>query len=224
MTVNLYHNPEVEHSMSSDNEQDDETDSKEEIMKATFDALCKHGYARLTMQDIADEFDKSKSLLHYHYETKDDLLLAFIDWIIGWIDRQLEKADTDDPVKLLETYIDRFVIASDEDRRERFAIALFELRLQAVHNDVFRQKLSNHYEQSIVAGADIIREGIETGKFREVDANITAEAIYSALQGARMQQVMLGSERASQRMGQVLKEYLLDDLVIETQAPGSNSS
>ena len=33
------------------------------IMEATFEALSKHGYADLTIQTIADEFEKSKSLL-----------------------------------------------------------------------------------------------------------------------------------------------------------------
>ena len=41
-------------------------DSTDDIMSATFRALSKHGYASLSMQDIADEFDKSRSLLHYH--------------------------------------------------------------------------------------------------------------------------------------------------------------
>jgi AcrR family transcriptional regulator len=34
-------------------------DTCEAIMSATYRALCAHGYADLTMQDIADETDKS---------------------------------------------------------------------------------------------------------------------------------------------------------------------
>ncbi|GAA0475047.1 hypothetical protein GCM10008985_34420 [Halococcus dombrowskii] len=53
----------------------------EEIMDATYRALCKHGYAALRMQDIADETTKSKAALHYHYDSKHDLLLSFLDYI-----------------------------------------------------------------------------------------------------------------------------------------------
>ena len=36
----------------------------DEIMQGVYRALCAHGYADLTMQDIADECDCSTSLLH----------------------------------------------------------------------------------------------------------------------------------------------------------------
>jgi len=48
-------------------------------MGATYRALCEHGYAALTMRDIAEESDRSKAALHYHYDDKEGLLLAFLD-------------------------------------------------------------------------------------------------------------------------------------------------
>ena len=41
------------------------SDTPEEVMEATCRALCEHGYADLTMQDVADESDKSTAALHY---------------------------------------------------------------------------------------------------------------------------------------------------------------
>ena len=43
---------------------------REQVIRATYRALCAHGYANLTMRDIADETDLSKAALHYHYDTK----------------------------------------------------------------------------------------------------------------------------------------------------------
>jgi len=48
------------------------------------------------MQDIADECSKSKSLLHYHYDTKEDLLVAFLDHVISDSERRIA-AHADDP-------------------------------------------------------------------------------------------------------------------------------
>ncbi len=59
-----------------------EEGTRAEIMDATYEALRKHGYAELTIQTIADEFPKSKSLLYYHYDAKDDLLVDFVDWLV----------------------------------------------------------------------------------------------------------------------------------------------
>ena len=44
------------------------SDTPEGVTEATCRALCEHGYADLTMQDIADESNKSTAALHYHYD------------------------------------------------------------------------------------------------------------------------------------------------------------
>jgi AcrR family transcriptional regulator len=189
------------------------SDTREEIMHATYLALCEHGYANLSMQDIADELDKSRSLLHYHYDTREELLLAFIDHLVGWIGDELEETDTEDPRARLIEYVDRFAIEPGEQRRERFATALFELRLQAVHNERFREKLAEHYCGNVEAAAEIIADGIEDGVFHPVDPERTGEIIYTALEGARMNQVLLDAEGASIRMRDAILEYVVQSLI-----------
>ena len=196
-------------------ESDDSVDTHDAIMRATYRALCKHGYANLTMQDIADEFDKSRSLLHYHYDTKEELLLAFLDNLIGWIGDRLAESDTEEPLERLQEYVDKFVVDPDQEGRESFALALLELRLQAAHNDAFQEKLAAHYRSNVEAVAEIIETGVEAGVFRETDPYETGEAIYTALVGARMYQVTLGAEDASGRMRDALAAFVVDDLLVD---------
>lgn len=191
----------------------EESDTRNAIMHATYRALCEHGYANLSMQDIADELDKSRSLLHYHYDTREDLLLAFVDNLVGWIDDRLDETDTTDPRARLLEYIDHFMIDPDDDQHHDFVVALFELRLQAVHNEAFREKLARHYRGNVEAAANIIEDGIETGVFRPVDPYDTAEAIYNAIEGARLYQVVLGADGAARRMQDAIVEYVVSDLV-----------
>lgn len=198
-------------------------DTHEAIMGATYRALCKHGYAHLTMQDIADEFDKSRPLLHYHYDTKDELMLAFVDNMIGWVGGQLAQSDTEDPLDRMEAYIDGFVIDPGEEDRETFALALLELRVQAVHNDEFRSRLSRHYENNVGTIADIIADGVEAGVFRAVDPDEVGEFIYTSLVGARMYQVTMGAQHASRRMRDDLAEFVVDDLLVDGRTTGEYS-
>ena len=58
------------------------SDTDEEIMQATYRALSEHGYANLTIKRIAAEYGKSTAAIHYHYDTKDDLLAAFLDFLL----------------------------------------------------------------------------------------------------------------------------------------------
>jgi len=205
-----------------DDEEESEGDSGESvedthdaIMGATYRALCKHGYAHLTMQDIADEFDKSRPLLHYHYDTKEELMLAFVDNMVGWIGGQLAETEAEDPLERMETYVDGFVIDPGEEDRETFALALLELRVQAVHNDDFRRKLARHYENNVDTVAEIIADGVEAGVFREVDPEAVGEFVYTSLVGARMYQVTLGAQHASRRMRDNLAAFVVDDLLAD---------
>jgi len=194
-------------------------DTHDAIMGATYHALCKHGYANLTMQDIADEFDKSRSLLHYHYDTKEELMLAFVENIVGWIGDRLAESDTEEPLERLSEAIDGFVIEPGEEERETFALALVELRVQAVHNEKFRERLATHYEQNVETIAGIVADGIEAGVFREGDPYRVGEGIYTAFQGARTYQVTLGAEGASLRMRDAIAEFVVTDLLVEDREP-----
>lgn len=54
-------------------------ESVEAIVQAALRCLARKGSESLAMREIADEAGVSKSLLHYHFKTKEDLLLAVID-------------------------------------------------------------------------------------------------------------------------------------------------
>lgn len=182
-----------------------------EIMGATYRALCANGYANLSMRNIAAEFDKSKSLLYYHFDTKEELMLAFLDHVIGWVPARLEESETEAPEERLVEFVDRFVIDPEEERREGFALALFELRMAAVHNDVFREKLTSHYHQNEAALEAVLEDGVAAGVFPPLDPQQTATWAYAALEGARMRQVVLGVDGATARVAEGLLVQLLDD-------------
>lgn len=193
----------------------DAEESREEIMHATYHALCKHGFSNLTMQDIADEMDRSRTLLHYHYDTKEDLLEAYLDRMIGWIGDRLTESETEHPVDRLAEFINRFVIPPEETG-QTFALAILELRLQAVHNESFRHKLTQHYQENVATVVEIIQDGIEEGVFTEVDAEAVGEAIYTAMVGARTYQITLDAGDATARMAAQLWHWIERDLFTDS--------
>ncbi|MBP1921453.1 AcrR family transcriptional regulator [Halorubrum alkaliphilum] len=169
----------------------DQPSAADEIMDGVYHALRAHGYADLTMQDIADECSKSKSLLHYHYDTKEDLLVAFLEHIITDSAERIE-AHADDPATdRLVAFIGWFVFDADAVDREAFHIALLELRTQGPFNDRIREQLdrSDRVLRGTVAG--ILESGIEEGVFREVDVEETAALLVATLDGARTRQITL---------------------------------
>ncbi|MFC6717260.1 TetR/AcrR family transcriptional regulator [Natrialbaceae archaeon GCM10025810] len=170
-------------------------DTEEAIMWATYRALCKHGYANLTMQAIADEFDKTKGVIHYHYDTKEALLVAFLEYLLEAFERNTAVDEEGDPRERLETLIDALMFGpperqeSDEFDHWELTTALLEIRAEAPYNEEFRRQLTRNYDTVEATVIAIVEEGIESGAFREVDPEAVAGVVISTINGARIYRV-----------------------------------
>ena len=169
----------------------DQPSAADEIMDGVYRALRAHGYADVTMQDIADECSKSKSLLHYHYDTKEDLLVAFLDYVITDSEARIRARADDPPAERLAGFVGWFVFEADAVDREAFHIALLELRTQGPFNERIREQLVRSDRLLRGTVADILESGIEEGVFREVDVEETAALVVATLDGARTRQITL---------------------------------
>jgi len=157
---------------------------EEEIMEATYQALVKCGYSGLTVQAISDEFDKSKSLMYYHYEDKDDLLADFLEHAIRRFRRNME-LQADEPKAQLDELVDRLVPSKLKDDSYQFRIALLELQSEAPHDEQVREQYTriNRTLRDVIAR--IVRRGIDRGVFADVDPEVEAEILVSLLFGIR---------------------------------------
>lgn len=167
-------------------------ETTEQVMRATYDALREHGYADLTMQSIAEEFEKSKSLLHYHYDTKQDLLVSFVETLLDRFLERVEAADADDPHERLRAAVEA-LLSGPEDQRD-LQTALLELRSQAPYVEAYREQFAanDDHIRDFIAG--IVRDGIDDGEFADVDPVQVAETILVLAEGARTRTVVLGDD------------------------------
>ncbi|MEF8814303.1 MAG: TetR/AcrR family transcriptional regulator [Halovenus sp.] len=166
----------------------------EEIMDGVYEALCDHGYADLTMQDIANECGKSTSLLHYHYDTKADLLVAFLDHILTDYKERIGNRPDRSPVEQLCAFIAWFVFGPGDEERESFHLALLEMRSRGPFDDRIREQLDRSDRLLRTTVADSLEAGIEAGLFEPVDIDRTAAMIVATLDGARTRQTTLGED------------------------------
>ena len=190
----------------------EEPSAADEIMDGVYRALRAHGYADLTMQDIADECSKSKSLLHYHYDTKEDLLVAFLDTVISDSERRIAAHADDPPAERLAGFIGWFVFDPDAVDREAFHIALLELRTQGPFNEPIREQLARSDRLLRGTVVDILESGIEEGVFRDVDVQETAALLVATLDGARTRQITLsgGTDGTGGRRAETSEGHRID--------------
>jgi len=195
--------------------------AREEIMTATYEALCEQGYTDLTAQAIADRTDKSKSLLFYHYDSKEDLVASFFDFLLEQFDERVEESRELPPVERLATFVDWFLYDPDDAERTAFHTAMLELRAQAPHNDRFQQQLRRSDDALRKTLEEILRDGLEAGAFHEHDPEATAALLIAALDGARVRQLTLGRDAYLEEVRAGVAAEVFDELLAEDVAfPG----
>ncbi|MFO7792729.1 MAG: TetR/AcrR family transcriptional regulator [Candidatus Saliniplasma sp.] len=185
---------------------------EKKAMKATYKALCKYGYADLTMKKIADESDRCKSTFHYHYDTKENLLVNFIQYLLEGFEERMVP-ETEDPLEKLNGFIDRMLFGvGDEETTESFHTALLEIRSQAPYNEKFQEQITKNDEYILHITTNIIQEGIEKGMFKDTDPKNTAIVLLSAIDGARARQI--STDRSATEELRTALDWVIDELIL----------
>ena len=188
--------------------------TREEIMRATYLALCQHGYSGITIDRIGEKFPKSKSLIYHHYDGKDDLLLDFLEFVIEQFEDTMAFEEAGGADDQLEAILDHVFATPLPEGRSEFARAMVELRAQAAHDEGYRVHFSRHDRFFVERIADIIESGIHDGVFAEVDPEAVARFLVTVITGSMTQRVTSRDDEAPTVRSQVdtyLRETLLEE-------------
>ena len=185
----------------------------EEIMHATYRALQDHGYAGLTIKRIAEEYGKSTAAIHYHYETKEDLLAAFIEFVLARFKETIHEVETTDPERRLELLLDQLLVAPAD--HPDLLVAMLEMRSQAPYNETFHERFRKNDEYVRYMLRTVIEQGVQEGVFRDVDADHEARALLTIVDGARTRAVVPGDDEALDTARRTAEEYVESVLLDE---------
>lgn len=186
---------------------DETPDTREAIMLATYYALCEHGYAALTIDRINNEFPKSKSLLYHHYDSKDDLLVDFLEYLLSVLPEDLAPTDAGGPRARLETIIEYVLTTADDRPDDDFHGAIVELRAQAVNDPAYREHFSWSDADFQSRIQNILDDGVDTDSFQNHDTVAAATFLHTVLLGALEKRVTSDDPRLEEIHVQ-LEQYL----------------
>lgn len=182
--------------------------AEEDIMAATFRALLEHGYADLSIARIADEFDKSKASLYYHYDSKDELLVAFLDFAADRFLSTIDAETGDDPRADLEHVVEKLLPLELRGNHSHLQSVLVELRSQAVTDEAFREQFTRLDDRLAATIRAIVERGIDEGAFRDVDPTRVAEHVLAVINGAMYCRATTDREGAPAAVRVSLSSYL----------------
>ena len=183
-------------------------DTRVQMMRATYDALRTHGYSDLTIQRIGEEFPKSKSLIYQHYDGKDELLVDLLSFLLDHFESGFDGAESPGAPERLRAVLDRALAPTLEEEHASFTAAMTALRGQAPHDEAFRERFTETDPAFRAHLADVIRDGIDAGAFRDVDPEHVAELVVTTVHGAMLRRSTTDGAVDVEAVRAELDEYL----------------
>ncbi|MFB1064581.1 TetR/AcrR family transcriptional regulator [Natrinema sp. H-ect4] len=191
-----------------------------EILDATYHALCKHGYAALTLQHIADESAMSKASIHYYYDSKNELFVALLDFLYDRYTTQIDSTARDSPREHLRSLLEVLLTDEEDTPGTEFRTAMLEVTAQAPYDDKIRDRLVEFGDYLFERIRQIIAAGIDAGEFAEsVAPSRIAEAFTTLIVGANTRQVAV--EYSTDRLSETITSHIETDLLIRTPVEGA---
>lgn len=213
-------------------------DPAEDIMGATYRALCDRGYADLTMRDIAEQSDRSKAALHYHYDDKEGLLVAFLDHLFEQFvarvgpyalaeppvaaretadDTEAASAVPEDPDERLRAFVAAVLESPREGDAREFRTAMLEIKAQVPYQEAFREGIAQFDDYVEETVTDLVVAGQDAGIYREsVDPEHVASFVLTVFDGAGTRHVV--AEAPVECAIGALEDYLDAHLVAPERA------
>lgn len=176
----------------------DQSVSREDIITAAAEVLQRNGYESTTMKDIAAVVNLTAASLYHHFRNKDSLVLAVLEGGLDFTIDKLEPVVSSDwtPTQKLREMI-RLHITYLTQNTTVGAAMVFEIR--PLMNFKVPPRSANQFGnddlQELVQRRDaffaqrdyfeelfrrVVREGMASGEFREVDVPIFVKALLGA--------------------------------------------
>ncbi|MFP4597618.1 MAG: TetR/AcrR family transcriptional regulator [Persicimonas sp.] len=157
-----------------------------QISQALLQAMAEHGYAKATIAKIAEQADVTPGLIHYHFDTKQAILLDLLGRLVTrqqeMIDARLEAADG--PLEQLDGLVDAFLALGEQARPEAVA-SWVTMATEAIRQPEVQQAFAKALHSFAEVFEEAIAAGVDDGTFHlgALSAPACAAAILATIQG-----------------------------------------
>ncbi len=159
---------------------------RNEILETTCEVVIERGFAGTRIADVARRLEVSSSLIHYHFDSKEQLLAeAFAHYAnkdVAEMEGEIENAPT--ALGKLERVIQNYVPEGSDDVEWMLWIDGWG---EALRNPMMKKISQQLDEQSTELLARIIRIGVESGEFTCPDPNAAAMRLTALVDGLAVQ-------------------------------------
>lgn len=158
------------------------TATRDRILEEAARLFTEKGYEATSVQDLAEALGLSKAALYHHFHSKEDVLYEISHQTLeGLLEEGKKALAVPDPREALLHFMEghaRFF----EENRPFFVPMLQSLQSLSPEKQAPIIALRDRYEETLRA---LLRRGMESGVFRQLDVALTARAVLSLLNWMR---------------------------------------
>lgn len=181
--------------------------SRARILREARQLFTAHGFAAVSMQQIADAATINKATLYHHFRDKEDLFVSMMEGELSRMGAGLASviAEGETVRETLQRIARHIFVAQHSD----FGRLVFDLHAHV--SEERRSALIGRVTPPWVPIRGVIERGILSGEVRAVDADLVAKAFF-AMVGSRMWWARFGGSRPEpdEAVAQMLADLLID--------------
>jgi AcrR family transcriptional regulator len=158
---------------------------RQEIIDAARDILASEGFEQLSMRKVAERIEYSPTAIYLHFEDKRDLVFQVCEETFGRLVAELEtlEAEFKEPIARLREGMRRYV-AFGLRHPQHYLATFVAVPQEQLPEDIARYNnpASNGMQALGILRACVVA-CVDARKFRPVDPDVTARALWAALHG-----------------------------------------
>jgi AcrR family transcriptional regulator len=177
-----------------------EAERRAQVLRAARTCIVTHGYERVTMRDIAETAGVSTGTVVHYFQDKETVLeAALLDKITDTgITFRAALAGAHSARERLERLVEASLPATDEVRDEwRLWLTFWG---EATRNERLRDVSERQHQRWTRFLARIVREGVASGEFAQLDVDMVAPQIAAVIDGLAVQATLGNPAISPERM------------------------
>ena len=156
-----------------------------QITRALIQVMARRGYDGASIAHIAEAAGLTPGLVHYHFKSKQEILLSALELLVERHEQRLErrlKSASGDPIRELEVFID-FHLGLGKDADPEALACWVLLGGEALREPRVGAALEEALEGMTARLADTIARGVTEGAFACEAPRAAASALIAVMQG-----------------------------------------
>ncbi len=177
----------------------------EQLLEAALEVFSRYGYAKTTLDDIAEEVDMTKANLYNYVQSKEDLYhqavaQALKKWRVA-VEKKISRFNG--PVEQFKVMVRESMVYVEHDEVLQ-KILLQDKRIFSISTETDQFSEINSIARSMLKG--LLEDGIGRGMFYPVDTELVSEYLFSTYMMFLMKRyVIMEGERTSRVFDEAMR-------------------